>query len=342
MTRAFYTSLADGSFARWVEREVLNRFQVPVAVWRSLPTDASFRSFFRIESGAGTHVAMYAPPELEDTHRFVKMAQLFSENGIGVPELHAFDRDAGFVLMEDMGDDLFEKVYTRESSTRAINLALSALIRIQSIRVSPHLIPAYTQERFQMELGIFCEWFLQALLERSPPNWYTPVSEALVQNALDQPSCCIHRDFHCRNLLIKTSGELGVVDFQDALIGPITYDLASLLGDCYHEFDEDQVASAIHSYRAVARRARLPSIEDDEEFRLCFDLMVIQRQLKAIGIFARLWLQRGRTSHLRDIAPVLARIAGRAQAYPQTLPLADAIESDLLPHAVSRLETILT
>ena len=283
---------------------------------------------------------MYAPSEHENTHQFIKLAELFSKQGVGVPNVYAFDLDRGFVLMEDLGDDLLEKAYAHGGSSRALDLALRTLVDIQSIQDCEGTLPTYEENRFHMELGIFSEWFLQGLIETSPPAWYPQLCRHLVNNAMNQPRCAVHRDFHCRNLLIKPSGELGVVDFQDALIGPITYDLASLLGDCYHEFDAQQVARSIETYRAIALRSKLPSIRDEKEFRMRFDLMVIQRQLKALGIFSRLWLKRGRHSHLADIKPVLARLATRCERYPQTLPLAGAIRSEFLPRAASRLEAI--
>ena len=340
MTRAFYTSHADGSFAEWVEGAIQECFEAPVIAWRTLPTEASFRSFYRIESNGGSHVAMYAPPEHENTRQFVKMAELFSKQGVGVPDLYAFDIDRGFVLMEDLGDDLLEKAYVRGHLTRAVELALHTLVAIQATQDTEGSVPTYEEDRFNMELGIFAEWFLQGLLNISPPDWYAGLSEFLVASALSQPTCCIHRDFHCRNLLVKPSGDIGVVDFQDALIGPVTYDLASLLGDCYYEFDEEQVIRFIEAYRGMAHDSQLASIDDEKEFRLRFDLMVMQRQLKAVGIFSRLWLLRGRKSHLGDIEPVLKRLAKRARQYQETSPLADAIAGELLPGAASQLESI--
>lgn len=339
MTRAFYTSHAGGSFAEWVEGAIRDGFGVPVLAWRTLPTEASFRSFYRVESDAGSHVAMYAPPEHENTRQFVKIAELFSREGIGVPDLHAFDLDLGFVLMEDLGDELLESAYARGQSTPAVELALRTLVTIQSTRDAEGSVPPYEEQRFHMELGIFSEWFLQGLLKTPPPTWYASLSEQLVASALSQPRCCIHRDFHCRNLLIKPSGELGVVDFQDALIGPLTYDLASMLGDCYYEFDEAQVSRFIKLYRGMTHDAEFSRLGDDE-LRLRFDLMVIQRQLKAVGIFSRLWLMRGRKSHLGDITPVLGRLAKRARQHAETAPLADAIAGEYLPLAATQLERI--
>ena len=340
MTRAFYTSQADGPFAEWVEAVIQSRENANLLAWRTLPTEASFRSFYRIESSQGSHVAMYAPPKYENTRQFVEMAELFRTHGVGVPDVYAFDLDQGFVLMEDFGDDLLEKVYARGQSRQAVELALETLVDIQSVQDHTGRVPPYDAERFRMELGIFSEWFIEGLLGMSPPDWYASLSEQLVRSALSQPRGCIHRDFHCRNLLIKPSGELGVVDFQDALIGPVTYDLASLLGDCYYEFDEQWVSEFIRAYRGMTHDSPLARIDDDEEFRFRFDLMVIQRQLKAVGIFARLWLSRGRRSHLGDIEPVLARLATRCRRYRETSRLAEAISGEFLPAATSSLKSI--
>ncbi len=348
--QAFYTSLADGKFAAWVETEVHRCLEAQVQTSQALLAEASFRHFFRIRLNTGsrsdTLIAMYAPPELENTRRFVKLADLFARHGIGVPRLCAHDLTQGFVLMEDLGDDLLERVYARGETRRALALAVETLVRMQSITTTSDALPDYTRERFEMELGIFSDHFLRGFIDRPQPDWYQRLSGILVENALRQPRCCIHRDFHCRNLLIKPSGELGVVDFQDALMGPLTYDLAALLGDCYHAFEEDHVMECIENFRRSCEQSRRDSrttsaqIPREDTLYRHFELMVMHRQLKAVGIFARLWLTRRRRSHLSDIAPVLERLAERADRHAFARPLADTIRGDYLPRAAARLESI--
>ena len=345
MTRAFYTRDIERSFVAWVSAQAEATLAAAVHEWQALLVEASFRRFFRIHTGAGTLVAMHAPPAREDTGQFVRIAELFKSHGIGVPLLHAHDLDRGFVLMEDLGDESLELAYARGAAERALALAIETLVRVQRIEDDQGIVPAYAASRFEMELGIFSEWFVGGLLGETPPTWYAELAEPLIENAVDQPQCPIHRDFHCRNLLIKPSGDLGVVDFQDALIGPVTYDLASLLGDCYYELDAHQVSTALRTYRQAARETNIPTIQDEARFRLAFDKMVIQRQLKAVGIFSRLWLRDGKSSHLESIAPVLVQLARRCQRIDiddidMVAPLARAIEDDWLPKATARVAQI--
>ena len=284
---------------------------------------------------------MHAPPEKENPSQFVRLAEFFCAQGIAVPRLHAHDCEHGFVLMEDLGDDLLEKVYARPDANHALELAIRTLISIQSVENWEGVIPAYEEQRFRMELGIFSEWFLKGLLGISPPAWYVSLSERLVANALTQPSCCVHRDFHCRNLLVDASGDLRVVDFQDALVGPVTYDLASLLRDCYYRFEESEISAAIASYRDLAQSQGITTIADAREFRGCFDLMALQRQLKAVGIFARLWLRDQRKSHLGDLVPVLTQLSELADQYPESALLAEAITEHWLPGTAARLADLI-
>ena len=279
---------------------------------------------------------MHAPPEREDTAQYVRIAELFAAHGIGVPHLHAFDTERGFVLMEDFDDDSFERAYARGDSSRALDLAIETLVRIQGIKDTRGVMPDYEAARFQMELGIFSEWFLGGLLEQPAPCWYAELAQHLVDSATHQPKCPIHRDYHCRNLLITPAGKLGVVDFQDALIGPVTYDLASLLGDCYHQFTPRQVDAALAAYGEQANTTI------NADFRVAFGKMVIQRQLKAVGIFARLWLRDGKHSHLASIEPVLSELQRRARQFDALTPLAETIEKDWQELAKEKVSDVLT
>lgn len=341
MTRAFYTSLAGGSFASWVEQALLKQLGASSPTWQQLPAEASFRSFFRIETDKGSFVAMHAPPEMENPRQFVRLAEFFSSQQIPVPELYAQDPGLGFVLMEDLGDEPLEKIYRRGEPNAALDLAIRCLISIQRIEASEAFIPPYNEERLRMELGLFSEWFARGLLGTNMPTWYPALCDGLVENALDQPQCCVHRDFHCRNLLIDMSGDLRVVDFQDALKGPVSYDLCSLLHDCYFSFEEASIARGIHTYRRLAKTQGITMIEDESSFRRSFDLMAIQRQLKAVGIFARLWLRDQRKSHLPDVVPVLKSLARLCARHRQCAALTEQINGNYLPSAISRVEGLL-
>lgn len=295
----------------------------PVAL-EPLPVEASTRRFFRVRAGASTFVALHAPPATEDNPRYVALARWFRAGGLHTPEIHAFDAEQGFLLVEDLGARDFETAYRHGDTDAALEAALRAVVRLQSLP-STQLRP-YTEERFVDELGIFVEWIVENLLGATPPVDFYVVARHLVAAAQEMPERPLHRDYHCRNLVWRDDRTVGIVDFQDALAGPVTYDVASLLRDCYHTFDEATVA------KWRSRYLQLAALDVDEfRFARALDFTALQRQLKAVGIFARLWLQRGRTSHVGDIVPVLRRIAALARHYGETRDLARWIDAEVLP-----------
>jgi aminoglycoside/choline kinase family phosphotransferase len=298
--------------------------------WQPLPVEASHRRFYRLRLDADvSFVVMSSPPELENNDQFVTLAEVFAEHGVGVPVLLASDPAAGFFLMTDLGERHFADVYQDPGPAAAIPEALRTLHRLQQI--DDPRVPEYTRARFADELDIYRIWCLEKLLDGAAP---APAEDALMAllDATDrQPRCCVHRDFHARNLLLVAPDQVGVVDFQDALRGPATYDLASLLRDCYHHFPEHDVARWRDLYLATTM---LPV--DPDGFPRDLDFTALQRQLKAVGIFARLSLRDGRDSHLAHIVPVLIRIRDLAAAYPETVSLAEHVDA-VLPAARQRL-----
>jgi aminoglycoside/choline kinase family phosphotransferase len=288
-----------------------------------LKVEASHRRFYRVrprETAEPTQVVMSSPPDLEHNEQFELLASIFSKFGVGVPRIMASDRAAGWYLMTDLGSVHLEDVYGSPQADAAMDLALDTLLRIQAVN-DLNLQP-YTPGRFRDELDIFRRWFVEDWLQVPfPAGDLTPVFEALVAMTQDQPQCCVHRDFHCRNLLV---GEhtLGVVDFQDALLGPVSYDLASLLRDCYHRFSETEIERWREGYLA-----RTSLQLDPVKFAADLDLMAVQRQLKAVGIFARLQLRDVKSSHLRYIPPVLAHLGEVAERYPILQPLSRRLPS---------------
>jgi aminoglycoside/choline kinase family phosphotransferase len=246
-----------------------------------------------------------------------QLAAVFGKAGIPVPSILAADRARGWFLLTDLGCRELAQAYDTPAEAMAIETALATLLRLQA--VSDPAVPPYTQERFTDELGIFADWFAAAFLGVQLPAAITPVFRLLVERMPAQAQCCVHRDYHCRNLLFDPdSGELGVVDFQDALMGPASYDLASLLHDCYHDFSD----AAIERWRNwYLEHSPLPL--NPETFALDVTLTAIQRQLKAVGIFVRLRLRDGKTTHLEHVLPVLDSISRLAAPLPQLAPLAD-------------------
>ena len=297
-----------------------------------LPAEASTRRFFRVpeSGGAASCIAMAAPPATEDNARFVRLARAFRSHGLATPEIHAFDEARGFVLMEDLGETDFATAYATHDADVMLGAAMRTLTRLQKLPEAG--IPPYTTARFADELDIFAEWLIERFLGRALPENFATVRSALVDATQSIPACVVHRDYHCRNLIWRADGSVGIVDFQDALVGPACYDIASLLRDCYVEFAEADVRRWRHDFY---RLARLPC--DETMFNRAFDLTAIQRQLKAVGIFARLFLSRGRVSHLGDIVPVLKRIASVGATHPETGALADWLATEVTPAAERRL-----
>ena len=315
--------------AAWVE-QTLGTDGIELA---RLPVEASTRQFFRVSTGVSTFVAMLSPPDTEDNPRFARLARLFGRHGLGTPRVHAADFDRGMLLLEDLGDRDFAAAYAAGEIDAPLANAVRDLVKLQSVPRDD--IPPYTLARFRTELAIFTDWLLGRFLGLDVPTAYTGVAQALIQATQSVPQRTVHRDYHCRNLIWRGDGTVGIVDFQDALYGPACYDIASLLRDCYVEFDEARIAKWRSRFFALA------NIDCTEiAFNRAFDLTAIQRQLKAVGIFARLYLDRGRASHLGDIVPVLARIARLGREYPETAEFSGWIARDLLPRATERLKDL--
>ena len=315
-----------------LEDWVAERTGVADATLVPLPVEASTRRFFRVPGVGGTApcIAMLAPPETEDNVRFVRLAKAFRRHGLATPEIHAFDQARGFVLMEDLGETDFANAYATHDTDAMLGAAMRTLALLQKLPEAG--IPPYTTARFSDELDIFAEWLIERLLGLALPDDFATVRSALLDATQSIPACVVHRDYHCRNLIWRADGTVGIVDFQDALVGPACYDIASLLRDCYVEFAEADVRRWRQYFYRLARLGC-----DETVFNRAFDLTAIQRQLKAVGIFARLFLSRGRPSHLGDIVPVLNRIARLSAAYPETATLANWLAAEVTPAAERRL-----
>lgn len=302
-----------------------------------LPAEASTRRFFRLSGsaegpGPTSYIAMHAPPASEDNPRFLRLARQFRCHGLATPEIHAVDADRGFVLMEDLGETDFASAYETHDVDALMDAAIDTLAVLQGVPTDG--IPPYETARFADELDIFTAWLIERFLGLSVPGDFAATRNALIDATQSVPTCVVHRDYHCRNLIWREDGTVGIVDFQDALVGPACYDIASLLRDCYVAFSEEDVRRWRRRFMRVAE----PECPD-AVFEHAFDLTAMQRQLKAVGIFARLYLSRGRASHLGDIVPVLRRIAALAGTYSETKALAGWLDADVVPAAIRRLES---
>ena len=295
---------------------VAGALKIPIKDEAPLPAEASQRRFHRVWSGGSSFVVMDSPPALERNGAFVAMQALLQGGGLAVPEIIATNIDKGFFLLSDLGERHLADVYGGPDQEPALELAIRHLVRLQGIAATS--VPRYEESRFRDELHIFVEWFLGRLLGETPHSSMNEAFEALIDNVLTQPQCLIHRDYHCRNLMLDGQGRIGIVDFQDALVGPATYDLACLLWDCYHRFSDGQRHRWRERYRA---QSRFRFAFDARTFSRTLDLTALQRQFKAVGIFTRLWLRQGKATHLRHIGPVLSDMQHISAQYAQTRTL---------------------
>ncbi len=280
-------------------------------------SDASFRRYFRLtRPGEPSLIVMDAPPPQEDCTPFVRVARLFAAAGVHVPEVLAEDLQRGFLLLSDLGDTTYLS-RLRVDADALYGDALSALVRIQSAS-RPQVLPDYDRALLERELRLFPDWYVDRQLERplSPTQRETleAAFEAILQENLAQPRVYVHRDYHSRNLMV-TSPNPGVLDFQDAVFGPITYDLVSLLRDAYIEWPEERVIDWCIRYWEMARKASLPVPDDFASLYRSFEWMGVQRQIKVVGIFARLAKRDGKEAYLADQPRVMRYLKRACRRY---------------------------
>ena len=307
--------------------------QIPQsAELESVSDDASFRRYFRFSAVADERVFVDAPPEHEDNESFLKISGALVAAGINAPEVFSADLDQGYMMIADLGDELYLERITRqpESTAGLYAEAVQALIRMQKIQCD---LPVYDQVRLQSEMNLFHEWFLarQLKLELTGDvaSLLQDVYRLLVDSALQQPSCFVHRDYHCRNLMVVTDNPPGIIDFQDAVTGPITYDLVSLYKDCYYRFDRQIVEGAVSDFHRDLIAAGVLTV--DAPILRWFDLMGAQRHLKCAGIFSRLNLRDGKPGYLADIPLVIDYLVEVSSLYLELTGLGLWLKEEIQP-----------
>ncbi|MCE5232700.1 MAG: phosphotransferase [Mizugakiibacter sp.] len=302
----------------------------PAATLVRASDDASFRSYWRLASGARTLIVMDAPPDKEDVRPWLDIARRLRAAGVHAPAVHAEDAARGFLLLEDLGT----RTYLPELNAGTVDAlyadALDALLRMQT-RVEVAGLPPYDANRLIAEMELLPTWFLQRHLGFTPAceQWDTIelAFRRLADSALAQPRAFVHRDYHSRNLLIVADDNPGVIDFQDGVVGAVTYDLVSLLRDCYIVWDDARVEAWCEGYRERLRHAGLiGAAVDAARFRRWFDLMGLQRHLKVLGIFCRLWYRDGKPGYLGDLPRVWHYVRSVAARYPEFADLAALLE----------------
>lgn len=308
------------------------------ATLESASADASFRSYWRTQSGDASWIVMDAPPQYEDIRPWLDIGARLRTAGVNTPLVRASDADLGFVLMADLGNELYLPALNDETVERLYASALDALLRMQRDADCAGL-PTYDEPRLVAEMELLPTWFLQRHLGFTPScdEWDTIELgfRALVTNAHAQPYAFVHRDFHSRNLLLHDTENPGVLDFQDAVRGPITYDLVSLLRDCYIAWPQERIDAWLDTYRVRLRHAGLVNV-DAAQFKRWFDLMGLQRHMKVLGIFCRLWYRDGKRGYLNDLPLVWQYVCDVGLRYPETAPLIALIGRALGEHDITQ------
>lgn len=312
----------------------LARLEAPATLPDSLrpaSADASFRRYFRVDTADGASlIAMDAPPPQEDVRPFVQVAELFGATGVTVPQILAQDVERGFLLLSDLGSTTYLQQLSPDTAHKLYLDAIDALVLLQ-VQSRPGALPEYSRELLQRELMLFPDWYLgkhlNAKLDDKQTADLNKVFEILLANNLAQPQVYVHRDYHSRNLMVLDKGNPGILDFQDAVYGPITYDLVSLLRDAYIQWDEEMVLDWAIRYWERARRAGLPVSHDIDAFYRDFEFMGLQRHLKVLGIFARLYHRDGKDGYLNDIPLVMEYTRKTAYRYKEFAPLVKLLDA---------------
>lgn len=294
--------------------------------------DASFRSYHRLSLQDKSFIVMDAPPPEEDCKPFVQINETLLASGINVPVIHHMDLEQGFLVLDDFGDTLYLPELNSNSADRLYSDAIKSLVTMQS-KTETQDIPVYDEALLRREMALFTEWLLAKHLQIDLSNEETAaintVFSLLVDNAIQQPQAFVHRDFHSRNLMITKTNNPGVIDFQDAVHGPISYDLVSLLKDCYIKWSKQEINGWLEFY--LQQLSERGTEIDRQTFQRWFDLMGVQRHLKASGIFARLSLRDGKHHFLNDVPRTLSYIVDLKSDYEELSSLCTLIEEKVLP-----------
>ncbi|MGK9049195.1 phosphotransferase [Stutzerimonas chloritidismutans] len=326
----------------WLEQQLPEVFvrcgwgEVPAAQLTAASSDASFRRYFRWQGGERSLIVMDAPPPQEDCRPFVKVAQMLDQAGVHVPQILASDLERGFLLLTDLGRQTYLDVIDQSNAEQLFEDAVEVLLKFQLHPVTQPM-PAYDEALLRRELQLFPEWYVQRHLghsfsEAQQAAWER-ICRQLIDSALAQPWVLVHRDYMPRNLMISAPNP-GVLDFQDAVLGPVSYDITSLFKDAFLSWPEAQVRAWLEGYWHKARAAGVSLPESLDEFLRASDLMGLQRHLKVIGIFARICHRDGKTRYLADVPRFFAYIEAVLARRPELAELQQLLaELPQAPHA---------
>lgn len=307
--------------------------EVPEAPLVPASSDASFRRYFRWEALGRSFIVMDAPPPQENCRPFVEVAALLASAGVNVPEILAQDLDRGFLLLSDLGRQTYLDVIDEANADELFADAIEALLAFQTSPITMPL-PSYDEALLRRELQLFPEWYVHRHLghrfSADELDAWERICQLLIDSALEQPRVLVHRDYMPRNLMLSEPNP-GVLDFQDAVVGPVTYDVTSLFKDAFLSWSEARVQGWLHGYWEAARAAGVPVQASFEAFQRASDLMGLQRHLKVIGIFARICHRDGKPRYLADVPRFFAYIETVAARRPELAELSALLQG--LPRA---------
>ena len=298
-----------------------------------LAGDASFRRYARIKLNNKSYMLMDAPPEKEDCAPFVSIDEFFDQHGVRVPHIVAKDLGLGFLLLEDFGDVVLSTLLNDETVDQYYAQSFKQLIELQQVDGRDHL-PAYSYEKLMSEMRLLTDWMLPSLNIQATEQQLETIEQAfdfLTMEALNQPQVIVHRDFHSRNLMqIENETALGVIDFQDAVIGADTYDLISITRDAYVQWNADRVYQWFEVFYDLLPNAAKEN-RSYEQFKRDADLMAIQRHIKILGIFVRLFERDGKSGYLKDLPRVMWYLLEESKPYAELQPFLNFINAKVLP-----------
>ena len=328
----------EAAFHQWLAAQAAQHGVLPETV-RPASADASFRRYFRVDTATGSCIVMDAPPEKENCEPFVRIARLMLDAGLYAPRILAWDEPQGFMLLDDIGSQTMMDVINRDDPQANHGLYMRALDALLTLQQSsrPSVLPPYDEALLQRELSLFPDWYLtqhrQLQIDSSQREMLDKTFQTIVQRNLAAPTVYVHRDFMPRNLMMPhdpAEQRLGVLDFQDAVYGPITYDIASLMRDAFLTWEEDVVLDVTIRYWERARKLGLMDFEDWHNdfgaFYRAVEWMGLQRHLKVAGIFARLTLRDGKPKYLADAPRFINYIRATASRYTELTPLLRLID----------------
>lgn len=328
------------ALAKWARSTELKVAIPENATLAPVSDDASFRRYFRFSSGADGLIFVDAPPEHEDVDSFVRISKALVEAGLNAPQVAAVDIMKGFLAISDLGDRLYlDQLHSFPGKRDELyDDAVAAILRMMPISIE---LPIYDEHRLRDEMSLFHEWFLAGQLglnlSADEKAMLDGIYDLLVDSALAQPTGFVHRDYHCRNLLETDFNNPGIIDFQDAVIGPVTYDLVSLYKDCYYRFNREVVVKQVD--RFAGQLVDLGYAAQDAPVLKWFDLMGAQRHLKCAGIFSRLNLRDSKPRYLADIPLVIEYLVEVSDYYVEMADFGCWLRNTVIPSMQAKMRT---